>query len=222
MLFTVPVLLLLIPNSCRLVRNTGRTQYPWSGRLTCGKCGGTCCRKCGRTCCSCQWWGSGTSCSTWCWQRGLWGRGKTWIEIPYLKPLYLVQSKIDTYINIMCLIFECHPSRLLFLWIELALTSFYPGWRDGRCGSLGGQFPRNHLLPAHLSLPISSSLCPEELPKFPRRRPPLQIICLKTYVTSNICCLLFFQEYILQLFSCFPFYVLPAQYYFQQENETYW
>ena len=214
MLFTVPVLLLLIPNTCRLVRNTGRTQYPWSGRLTCGKCGGTCC--------SCQWWGSGTSFSTWCWQRCLWGRGKTWIEIPYLKPLYLVQSKIDTYINIMCLIFECHPSRLLFLWIELALTSFYPGWRDGRCGSLGGQIPRNHVLPAHLSLPISSSLCPEELPKFPRRRPPLQIICLKTYVTSNICCLLFFQEYILQLFSCFPFYVLPAQYYFQQENETYW
>ena len=121
----------------------------------------------------------------------------------------------------MCLIFECHPSRLLFLWIELALTFLSPGWRDGRCGSLGGQFPRIHVLPAHLSLPISSSLCPEELPKFPRRRPPLQIICLKTYVTSNICCLLFFQEYILQLFSCFPFYVLPAQYYFQQENETY-
>ena len=88
----------------------------------------------------------------------------------------------------MCLIFECHPSRLLFLWIELALTFLSPGWRDGRCGSLGGQIPRNHVLPAHLSLPISSSLCPEELPRLPRKRPPLQIICLKTYVTSNICC----------------------------------
>ena len=110
----------------------------------------------------------------------------------------------------MCLIFECHPSRLLFLWIELALTSFYPGWRDGRCGSLGGQIPRNHVLPAHLSLPISSSLCPEELPRLPRKRPPLQIICLKTYVTSNICCSFVFPRIYTSavfMFSFFMYYL---------------
>ena len=88
----------------------------------------------------------------------------------------------------MCLIFECHPSRLLFMWIQHALTSFSPGWRDGWCGSLGGQVQRNHVLRAHLSLPILSSLWPEDLLKFPRKKPPLQIMCLTTYATSNICC----------------------------------